>query len=389
MFLIGGVSRSIYSDINSYNPVNKRWEKIYPTGVEADPRFGHSAIEHNGLIYVFGGGTNFNTIHKLRECLNGVKVYSPSKNEWSYIKTQGTYITTRKYHCASIVGKHMFVHGGLNQKNNQLADAALLNLQSCNWKNIEIKGNGPKENAFHTSATILNADQLGPFSIYNVPISRESRIKNPGVYVFGGIGPDKKAHNHLWVLNVGARPLSWSILNTQGTPPSPRFLHSMVHNDKLNVLVIFGGRIDVANTTSYTCFNDVHILNLESLLWIRISVLGNIPTPRSGHSAATSGTRIYIFGGVSNTVYCSSDIYMLELHPKIVRHLCDDEERKKLNDRNIEIFKANKVVNYQEEGSAGYRSLSSDITKKLQRGAKGNNQVLRQAGNVVIYDGLV
>ncbi|CAG9316979.1 unnamed protein product [Blepharisma stoltei] len=392
LYLIGGVSRSINSDINVYNTVNKRWEKLYPGGCEPDPRFGHNALEYNGAIVVFGGGTNFNTVHKLRECLNGVKVYSPQKNDWTYIKTQGTYIATRKYHCASIAGKHMFIHGGLNQKNNLLADAAVLNLVNNNWKTIEIKGNGPKENAFHTAATILNSDQFGSYSIYSIPISIQSKIKMPGIYVFGGIGPDKKAHSNLWVLNVGARPLFWSTPSTQGIPPSPRFLHSMVYNDRLNSLVIFGGRIDVANTTSYTCFNDVYLLKLDNLLWIRVNVLGSIPTPRSGHCMASSGSRIYIFGGVSNTCYCSSDIYMLEIHPKIVKHLYDDEEKKRVHEKNVEIFRANRVLGktHEEGWMQKHRSQSSDVVRRNHMLHKNDaNQVFKKAGTAILNESLL
>lgn len=348
LYLIGGVSRSINSDVSTYTPLYSKWERLEPKGVEAEPRFGHSALEFNSSIILFGGGTNFNTQHKLRECLNGVKVFSPSSCSWSYIKTQGTYIATRKYHCAAIVGKHMFVHGGLNQKNNLLSDTALLNLETQNWKSIIVKGPGPTLNAYHTAQAVLASDQTQTKSIYDIPASSDPSIKQPGIYVFGGVGPDKKAHNNLWVLQMGQRPLRWLVPLTSGSPPSPRFLHTLSHNERLNLLIVFGGRVDLNNTHEYTCFNDVYILKLSNLMWARVKVGGEMPDPRSGHCAATSSTKLYIFGGVSTTVYCGSDLYVLELEPSVASQMEQEQEKRLAKEKEIEFYHEKKELEYSK-----------------------------------------
>ena len=335
LYLIGGVSRSINYDINVSHPFASCWEKLYPGGVEPDPRFGHSALEYKGQIIVFGGGTNFNTVHKLRECLNGIKIFHPSKNLWEYLKTSGTYISTRKYHSATIVGKHLFIYGGLNQKNNLLSDCALLNLEKKTWKSIYI--DGPVENAYQTSLSILGTEEKSFVSIYKVPVQTKS-VKRPGIYIFGGIGSDKKAHNKMWIVSVGQKPLYWEEVQTEGKGPSPRFLHSMVHVQ--NYIMIFGGRIDVTQTSTYTCFNDVHMLCLQRLLWVRVKVLGEVPTARSGHCASVLGSGMYIFGGVSNTCYCSSDMYVLETNRQSVFTYLQKDEKKKQFLLDVESYKA-------------------------------------------------
>ena len=354
LYLIGGVSRSINQDVNLCHAGTCRWEKLYPTGVEPEPRFGHSALEYQKKILVFGGGTNFNTVHKLRECLNGIKIFHPEKNMWEYMKTSGTYITTRKYHCAAIVGKHMFIYGGLNQKNNLLSDCALLNLQKNTWKSIFLEG--PEENAFHTAASVVNSDQKHYTSIYRIPLSLSSRVKSPGIYIFGGIGGDKKAHNNLWQITIGQKPLTWNLISTEGQGPSPRFLHSMIYNEESNYLMIFGGRIDVCQTVTYTCYNDVYLLCMQRLLWIRVKVLGDIPTARSGHCAATLGNNLFVFGGVSNTCYCSSDVYVLETESQKVVEMMDRDERKKRFMMEVEVYKAKKV-----------KRSNSNVSKKSSR----------------------
>lgn len=342
LYLIGGVSRSINHDINKLNPLSRHWEKLSPVGVEPDPRFGHTALEYKGKIIVFGGGTNFNTVHKLRECLNGIKIFTPDPVRWDYMKTSGTYISTRKYHSAAIIGKHLFIYGGLNQKNNLLNDCALLNIEKSVWKSIYLEG--PVENAFHTSVSVLNQDQKSFRSIYEVPFSCLNKVQKPGIYIFGGIGSDKQAHDTMWLVSVGKRPLVWSIVVTEGKGPSPRFLHSMIYNEKSNHICIFGGRIDMSQTSTYTCFNDVYLLCMQRLLWVKVRVLGEVPQARSGHCTVVSGSRMFIFGGVSNTCYCSSDMFVLETDPAKVVDLARREEKKKQFLIDVENYKAKKTL---------------------------------------------
>lgn len=341
LYLIGGVSRSINQDVNLCHALNYHWEKLYPSGVEPEPRFGHSALEYQKKIIVFGGGTNFNTVHKLRECLNGVKVFHPDKNLWEYLKTSGTYISARKYHAAAIVGKHMFIYGGLNQKNNLLSDCALLNLQKNTWKSIFLEG--PKENAFHIACSVLNPDQKSNFSIYHIKSSVINRVTKPGIYIFGGIGADRQAHNHLFLLCTIGQTLEWTEPVTTGIGPSPRFLHSMVYSEELNYLMVFGGRIDVCQTVTYTCFNDIYLLCMKRMLWVSVKVMGDIPAARSGHCTATIANNMYVFGGVSNTYYCSSDMYILEADPGRVHDLLNKDNKKKQFLLDVEDYKARKV----------------------------------------------
>ncbi|OMJ76096.1 hypothetical protein SteCoe_24599 [Stentor coeruleus] len=353
VFLIGGISRSIIGDVNVFIPAYKRWEKIQTIGVESEPRFGHSTVEYKQKIYLFGGGTDFNAVHKLRECLNGVKVLNTENFEISNLKCSGSYITTRKQHCCAIVGKHMFIHGGMNQKNNLLDDASILNLEKSHWKLLSIKGLGPGYCGFHTAVTILHPSQKPASSIYKLPNLKKNQETHTGIYIFGGINRERKATNNLFLLKIGTKQLTWITPETKGTPPSPRFQHSMSYNEKLDILVIFGGRVDIVNTQHYTCFNDVFILRIQDWTWITIKVLGNVPTPRSGHASVSYGTKIYVFGGVGTSAYCSSNLYVLELNQKTARHLIEDEERRKAKELEVETMRTKRVEFQQEERKKG------------------------------------
>lgn len=359
LVLIGGVSRSINSDVNYFFPSHKKWEKISTSGVEAEPRFGHTSVEYKKKLYVFGGGTDFNSIHKLRECLNGVKSLNIETKEWQNVRCEGGFIGTRKNHCAVMVGKHMFINGGMNQKNHLLEDSAVLNLEKTKWKVVNVRGQGPGVIGFHTAAVVLDPGQKSVLSIYHLPYVKSTLVKYPGVYFFGGIRENRQASNELFLLNIGTRPLSWTRPETQGAPPSPRFQHSMVYNEKLNVIVIFGGRVDSNNSTQYTCFNDLYVLKMDNLLWTTVRVLGNVPVPRSGHCTAAIGSKVYIFAGASTNTYCNGDLFMLELSPKIARHMIEDEEKRKAREIEIEMFKARKAGLSQES-----KTLSFDLDEE-------------------------
>lgn len=342
LYLIGGVSKRINSEINLFSPAYKRWERTETIGAESEPRFGHSSVEYQQKIIIFGGGTDFNQVHKLRECLNGVKSLNTETKEISNLKCIGSYINTRKQHCYALIGKHMFIQGGMNQKNNLLDDSALLNLNKNHWQVLNIKGQGPGYCALHAAAVVLSPEQKLIKSIFKLPPTKK-KFPNCGIYVFGGLNGNKEASGNLFLLKIGSKNLQWTLPDTLGQPPSPRFSHSMNYNEKLEILIIFGGRIDSASSGNYTCYNDVFILRVKDLTWVTVKVLGNVPSTRSGHCTACYGSKVYMFGGISTSSYCGSHLYFLELNPKSARTLIEDEERRKAKELEIEILKAKRV----------------------------------------------
>jgi len=43
-------------------------------------RFGHSAERYQNAIVIFGGEKNYNSILKIRECLNDVRMFVPGND---------------------------------------------------------------------------------------------------------------------------------------------------------------------------------------------------------------------------------------------------------------------------------------------------------------------
>ncbi|CAN4108917.1 unnamed protein product [Withania somnifera] len=122
--------------------------------------------------------------------------------------------------------------------------------------------------------------------------------------VFGGTNGSRKV-NDIHVLDV--RSQEWTQLECQGNPPSPRESHTatLVGGDKL---VIFGG----SGEGEANYLNDLHVLDLKTMMWSSPEVRGEMPVPRDSHSAVAIGNRLYIYGGDCGDRY-QGDVDMLDM----------------------------------------------------------------------------
>lgn len=107
------------------------------------------------------------------------------------------------------------------------------------------------------------------------------------IIVFGG-----KGHNTLFKDIYALDPVSmtWYVGPEGSGSPSARFGHSasLVNGSEL---VIFGG----SNGEKY--FNDVYVLHLETMSWVKPELTGPAPSPRHLHAAIAYKNFILIHGG--------------------------------------------------------------------------------------------
>eukprot|EP00913_Durusdinium_trenchii_P023645 g22215.t1 len=96
---------------------------------------------------------------------------------------------------------------------------------------------------------------------------------------------------------------SWTPVQTAGTPPAARTMHSAV-TDGFGGMWIFGGlRVGPSTSPSEAIFNDVQYFDFEGKNWTQIECAGDLPTKRFGHSAVLTsltlrgGKHMWIFGG--------------------------------------------------------------------------------------------
>ena len=135
---------------------------------------------------------------------------------------------------------------------------------------------------------------------------------------------NNKLTNQLFVLKIGQKNLRWKELTPSGAPPSERMLHSMTYLERMNILVVYGGR-----NIAKDCFlSDVHILKLESLQWAVVHIYGSeMNDGRCGHAAAGFNKRLVVFGGV-NKQYFSGNIFVIDFDPFHVRKFRKEQQEK-------------------------------------------------------------
>ncbi|KAI8366057.1 uncharacterized protein BYT42DRAFT_595979 [Radiomyces spectabilis] len=124
------------------------------------------------------------------------------------------------------------------------------------------------------------------------------------LYVFGG-GDGPNYFNDLYILNT--ETLTWSKPPVEGLPPSPRRAHTTcLWNDK--IIVVGGG--DGARALA-----DVHMLDLsdpKKLRWSELHPSGTPPIARGYHTSNLVKNKLVVYGG-SDGHECFSDVHILDL----------------------------------------------------------------------------
>eukprot|EP00268_Persea_americana_P068057 TRINITY_DN942_c0_g2_i2.p1 TRINITY_DN942_c0_g2~~TRINITY_DN942_c0_g2_i2.p1 ORF type:complete len:673 (+),score=140.83 TRINITY_DN942_c0_g2_i2:150-2168(+) len=268
------------------------------------------------------------------DCLVSVDVY----DQWVAPSVSGQPPRARYEHGAAIIQEKMYIFGG-NHNGRYLNDLQVLDLRSLTWSKVEMKaavetlespsptrlapcaGNSLiawKNNllcvAGHTkdpseSVTVLEFDmQTWTWSKLKtngkIPVSRGGQtvtLVGTSLVMFGGEDAKRSLLSDLHILDL--ETMTWDEIDAVGVPPSPRADHvAAVHAERY--LLIFGGG------SHATCFNDLHVLDLQSMEWSRPKQQGDVPTARAGHAGATVGENWFIAGGGDNKSGVSETIVL-------------------------------------------------------------------------------
>ena len=317
ILLSGGVCTNM-KDMSfwSLNIKNIEWTKI-PSINRANNRYGHSTIYYDNKVYIYGGRIK----EKNKSILVGLEIFNLKENK--YIKPDiQKEPPDRRDHIALYINDHMLIHGGVNSFNEILSDCHLLNLQNLKWTEAFIEQYNQKPKIYgHTCCLVLPYKLLNHknFNIYKFPDidpgnNSIEKIKKKGIYIFGGKTKEETS-NELWILEIGKKPFSWIKPHTGGTPPSPRYFHSMDFYEKANYLIVHGGRNDDLSASS--ALNDTFILDLESMEWSEVKLYSNIKDfkviSRYGHKSTIFSNKLIIFGGMNNNNYIGSSLFIVNL----------------------------------------------------------------------------
>ncbi|GKV18549.1 hypothetical protein SLEP1_g28913 [Rubroshorea leprosula] len=176
------------------------------------------------------------------------------------------------------------------------------------WENKLLSVAGHTKVASETIRVKAFDLQTGTWSNFKTygqsPVSRGGQsvtLVGTSLVIFGGQDAKRTLLSDLHILDL--ETMTWDEVDAVGVPPSARSDHAAaVHVDRY--LVIFGGG------SHATCFNDLHVLDLQAMEWSRPTQQGEIPTPRAGHASVTIGENWFIVGGGDNKSGASETVVL-------------------------------------------------------------------------------
>jgi len=320
IIISGGLSSNMNTmQLWSLNIQKLQWYKIR-TNNTTHCRYGHTSTYFQNKIYYFGGKSKEGS----HDILLGLEIYNISDK--SFIIPQDIIDPKlRRNHVSCLIGQQILFHGGIDLDNEVLDDCLLLNLNPLKWIKLAINNYSHMPRVYgHTSCLVVPSNILvySRFNVYRYPdeespSDRKSKgqLKQRGLYIFGGKTSEGELSNDLWVLILGQKPVYWEKVKTNGTPPSPRYCHTMDYYEKSNFLIIHGGRNDYLSSNS--ALDDTYILDLHNLGWVKIKLYSNIPNfkvfSRYGHKSILFSNKLIILGGVNNNNYVGSCLFIVNL----------------------------------------------------------------------------
>jgi len=331
IFLFGGQSMTKKNDVRVLNTDNWTWT-LLPAEYPPKGRVGHTTVVYKNQLVLFGGWSHYSTRLRMRRCFKKVYVlYMDQEIRWQRFRGNGKVPKSRRYHSAAILGWSMMIFGGVDTHSKVLKGLSVLEMETLTWvKPHVLSEDKPSARSCSTFTPVFHAALLTrtDFSMFAVPKLRMDQvIANSGIYLFGGIEQTGKVNDELWVMNTHEQAVVWRRVVTDGHQPIARSDHSSVLMN--GCLLLFGGRNDgLFSVHGDCCINDISILNIETLTWENVRVLGTVPSARWGHCAVSLGTRMFVFGGINTKEFLPSEVFVLETDIPFVTELAKQEAEK-------------------------------------------------------------
>lgn len=260
-------------------------------------------------------------------------------DRWIALPVFGSRPPARYKHAAAAVDEKLYIVGGI-RNGRYLSDVQVFDLKSFSWSNLNLKPNADKSED-RGSLEILPAtsshivikwgnklliigghskkvsDEITVLFVDlethlcgvmetsgKVPVARgghSATLIGSRVIVFGGEDRSRRLLNDVHVLDL--ETMTWDLVEAMQTPPAPRFDHTAtVHADRY--LLIFGG------CSHSIFFNDLHVLDLQTMEWSQPQFQGDLVAARAGHAGISIYENWYIVGGGDNKTGCPETLVL-------------------------------------------------------------------------------
>lgn len=261
-----------------------QWMAIPASGARPSARYKHAAAVADEKLYIFGGSRN-------GRYLSDVQVFDFSSSTWSSLRLKSVLqadqvkdnnsqevLPATSDHSMVKWGNKLLLLGGHSKKSSDSMMVRYIDLETHLCGVIETSGNTPVARGGH-SATLVGSRLI----------------------IFGGEDSSRRLLNDLYALDL--EKMTWDVLETTQTPPAPRFDHAAtLHAGRY--LLIFGG------CSHSIFFNDLHVLDLQTMEWSLPEIRGDLVTPRAGHAGIAIDENWYIVGGGDNKNGCPETLVL-------------------------------------------------------------------------------
>ncbi|KAG0605425.1 hypothetical protein M758_9G057900 [Ceratodon purpureus] len=217
---------------------------------------------------------------------------------WNSMYPRGDIPEPRQFHAAAVVGRRMVVVGGLTASGPS-NDVQMLHLSRMTWTELGRGGSFANGQAGNLKAVtpVSTPGQL--------PLCRGHSLISWGKTVLLVGGQLSPASDRVEVWSFDLETECWTKITAKGEVPAARSGQSVTRAG--SILIMFGGE-----TLKGQKLNDLHILDLKSLMWLPLHTLGSGPSPRTRHCATMYDDRyLLVFGGASKSKPLS-DLFALD-----------------------------------------------------------------------------
>ncbi|KAL7109292.1 hypothetical protein ACP275_06G166700 [Erythranthe tilingii] len=266
---MGTDSQSWYKELN-YD----EWVALPVSGQRPAARYKHAATVLDENLYVTGGSRN-------GRYLSDFQVFDLKNLTWSTIKVnmEANDVESKggsrlevfpaiSGHSMIQWGKRLLLLAGLSKNMSDRVTVRFIDPESHNCIVVETFG--------------------------NVPVARSGQsvtLFGSKLIMFGGEDWNRRLLNDVHVLDL--ETMTWSAIETTQTPPAPRFDHiAALHAERY--LFIFGG------CSHSVFFNDIHVLDLETMEWSQPQMQGDLVNARAGHAGVVVDGNWFVVGGGDN-----------------------------------------------------------------------------------------
>ncbi|KAK9064056.1 hypothetical protein SSX86_017928 [Deinandra increscens subsp. villosa] len=248
-----------------------RWVSLPVAGPRPSARYKHGAVVIDEKLYIVGGSRNGRNLSDVQEL-------DLRNLSWSTIK-----IKTQSQ-------ADNIINGGLSE-----VFPATSGHSTIKWGNrVLLLGGHSKDTSENVTVRFIDLEsQVSGVmeTTGQIPVARGGQsvtLVGSKVIMFGGEDKHRRLLNDVNVLDL--ETMIWSVAETMKTPPAPRCDHTAaVHVDRY--FLVFGG------FSHSTFFNDLHVLDLETLEWSQPQIQGNLVIPRAGHAGVSIDEKWFIVGG--------------------------------------------------------------------------------------------